>query len=585
MNVVKKLLFLLQPRERIQLFLLICAVVLSALIEMVGIASISPFLMVATDPEAIHSNKWLNTAYEFSGAETTTDFFVYLGILSISFICLSNAFIAFTLWAQLRIAGNFSHSISIRLMAHYVTHNYLFFLEHNTAELHKNLISEIDFVSSSIFRPVLRFTSRTIASLAIISLIIIMDPMLALIIGLGLGSAYILVFLSVKRKISSLGKLRATSNSARANSADELLSGIKIIKVLGKEQYFINRFKRAVRDYTRTTAKNGFISEVPRYILEALTLTSVLAVTTFFLGGDGTFVEQVPLMGVYIYAGYRLLPNLQQVYASYVQLGFGHAGLDNLYEAMREVSDEDRFRHKDSTQKITLQDNIELDGITFKYAGAEHPSLKNLSCTISAQATYGIVGKTGAGKSTFIDLLLGLLPNYEGDIRIDGLTLSAGNLKNWQQSIGYVPQSVYLSDTTIASNIAFGIHEKDIDQEKLATAVKIAQADEFIKSLPEGFQTIVGDRGVRLSGGQVQRIGIARALYNNPEILIFDEATSALDKDTEAALVESIRQLQGKKTILLVAHRLETLKYCDKIIRLDKGSLESIETFTTDSAL
>ncbi|PLW84785.1 ABC transporter ATP-binding protein [Halioglobus japonicus] len=580
MQIVRKLLFLLQPRERIQLYLLMAAVIFSAMFEMIGIASISPFLTTATNPEAVYANEWLSFAYRYSGAESPEEFLIYLGVFSSTFICISNAFIAFTLWAQLRIAGNFRYSISTRLMAHYAEQDYTFFLDNNTAELHKNLISEIDFVSSSILRPVLRFIARLIASIAIILLIVFMDPILAAIVGFGFGLAYVLVFLFVRRKISRQGELRASSNTDRAKSANELLAGIKTIKMLGKETYFLRKFAIAVKDNTRTTAMNGFLGELPRYLLEAITLVSVILVATIFLGTDENFIQKIPMMGVYIYAGYRLLPNLQQVYASYVQLGFGHAGLDNLYLAMREVTEINSEPDPKVEKRFRLSDCIELRDTTFTYPGADRPSLDSLNCKILAHRTYGVVGKTGAGKSTFIDLLLGLLPGYRGAILVDGCRLSERNLGGWRKTIGYVPQSIYLSDTTISENIAFGVHKDCMDEERIRRAAKIAQADEFIHLLPNGFKTVVGERGVRLSGGQVQRIGIARALYSSPEILIFDEATSALDKDTEAALVESLKKLHGNKTIIIVAHRLETLKYCDSIIRLENGSIAEIENLS-----
>ncbi len=577
MEQLRKLLSMMRKNERTKLVLLLLAVMVSALIETIGIASISPFLMVATDPNTIETNEFINKAYALSGLDSATEFIRLLGIISIILILSSNTFVSLSLWAQFRLAGNLSLSLSSRLMTYYVSRNYAFFLANNTAELQKNLITETDFVTASIFRPILRFASRTITSIAIIILLIVMDPLFALCIATGLGGAYFLLLLFIKKRIKKSGNLRAKANSGRVSAANELLSGIKDIKLLGREAFFLSMFKEAVHQYTRTSANTGFISEIPRYIVETLALATVLAVAIVYLSAEGSAASKIPAIGVYIYAGYRLLPNLQQVYAAYVNLNFGNAGLDNIYKSIKNIEDmETPTIYSVDSQRMKLRDNLSFKHLSFRYTPDSNLSLENINLTIKANSTIGIMGTTGSGKSTLADILLGLLTPDSGEFLIDGKTITPYNIRHWQNNIGYVPQTIYLSDNTIASNIALGIPDKEIDFKRLQKSTEIAQIHSFIETLPDGFNTHVGERGVRLSGGQIQRIGIARALYNDPDIIILDEATSALDTETEKALMDSVQTLHGEKTIIMIAHRLETLKFCNTVIELDTGKIKSI---------
>jgi ABC-type multidrug transport system fused ATPase/permease subunit len=350
------------------------------------------------------------------------------------------------------------------------------------------------------------------------------------------------------------------------------------VKVGGLEQAYMQRFAAPASIYARTEATSRVIQQLPRYALEATAFGGMLLVMLYLLAKSGSFAAALPVIALYVFAGYRLMPALQQIYGAFTQLRYVGPSLDALHKDLASLQDGNAQRGP--ITPLSLTQSICLKAVTFRYPNAQHPTLKNIDLIIPAHSTVGFVGATGSGKTTTVDVILGLLEPQEGALNIDGQPITAANCRQWQRAIGYVPQHIYLADDSVAANIAFGVKTEDINQKAVERVAKIANLHEFVvNDLPQGYSTTVGERGVRLSGGQRQRIGIARALYHNPEVLILDEATSALDNLTEQAVMEAVNNLGHGITIILIAHRLSTVRQCDQIYLLERGEVKASGTY------
>ena len=414
-------------------------------------------------------------------------------------------------------------------------------------------------------------------AIALIILLILVDPKLALIVGFSLGGAYSLIFYFVRSYLNRIGKERLNSNELRFTSVSEAFGAVKEVKVSGLEQTYIKRFSDSARSYARTVASLQSTSQLPRYILEAIAFGGIMLVILHLMVQTGSFNNALPVISLYAFAGYRLMPALQLIYSALTQLTYVGPSLDKLYEDFKKIKP---LNSNQDQGVISLNSTIVLKNIHYNYPNTSRVSLKNINLSIPAQSTVGFVGATGSGKTTTADIILGLLGAQKGTLEIDGQIITKQNSRAWQRKIGYVPQFIYLADDTIAANIAFGVDHKEINQEAIERASKIADLHNFvINELPNQYQTSVGERGVRLSGGQRQRIGIARALYHKPQLLVLDEATSALDNLTEKVVMEAVNNLSKDMTIIIIAHRLTSVKKCDKIFLLEKGELISEGNF------
>jgi ABC-type multidrug transport system fused ATPase/permease subunit len=409
-------------------------------------------------------------------------------------------------------------------------------------------------------------------------LLVAVDPVLAGLVALVLGGAYTVIFLVLQRRLKDIGKQRLAANSARFKAVNELFGGIKDLKLLGRQETYVRAFREASHRNAKLQATASIMGQMPRYLLDTIAFGGILLIAVYMLLRGGDLSTVIPTLGLYAFAGYRLMPSLQQVFQGLASLNFGAAALDNLHSEMAAASSlsgrGDKRLSRRRPSRLPFNHELVLDRLTFTYPGASKPSLHEVTLTIKANTTIGFIGKTGAGKTTLVDVILGLLQPDAGDIRIDGELLTEDNCRAWQANIGYVPQQIYLADDTVAKNIAFGVPDAEIDMSAVERAAALANIDRFIcGEMPKGYQTLVGERGIRLSGGQRQRIGIARALYHNPPVLVFDEATSALDNETEASVMEAVHTLTGRKTILMIAHRTSTLADCDLIVELADGKL------------
>lgn len=582
MNTFRKILDILTPHERRRLWLVFAGVLASAFLEVVGVASVLPFLTLVANPNAIQDNgylSWLFTEFEFS---SDNRFILFLGILTLGALTLSNVMRAVVTWGMLRFAWMRNHSLSRRLLENYMYRPYVFFLNENTARLGRNILSETGNVINGLLIPGIQMVARAVVLLFIIALLIAINPVLALVLAFSLGAVYGVIYLFMHRKLERIGKERVEANAMRFKTANEAFGGIKAIKLVGGEETFIKRFSTHSLLFSKHMATASVLSSIPHYALEIVAYGGIILLVIFLLATRGALEQVLPLAGLYMLAGYRMMPAMKQLFQDATRIRFNIAVLDTLYEALR-TEGATRVHYDDSRnmeQPLSFKNKLELDRITFCYPGVEAPVIPRLSLTIEAGSSIAFAGKTGAGKTTICDIVLGLLSPSEGTIRVDGVEIVPENLRRWQRNLGYVPQEIYLQDDTIASNIAFGTVEGKVDMDVVERAARIANIHDFIvNELPDGYNTLVGERGIRFSGGERQRIGIARALYHDPAVLVLDEATSALDGATEQAVFKAIENVAMVKTLIIIAHRLTTVRKCDVIYVIDNGLIVAQGTY------
>ena len=580
MKTVKKFLTLLSMGERKHLILLMILILIMALIDAIGIASVLPFMTVLTNPDLIQTNLILNKIYQVTrifGVENNQDFIIFFGIFIFIFLVASLAFKTIVTYAQIKFVYLQEHTIGKKLIEGYLHQPYSWFLSRNSTDIGKTVLSEVQKLVEIGIYPMMEVVSKGAVALVIIILLFLVDAKLALITGSILGGAYWIIFRFIKKFVNRIGTIRLENNRLRFKLIAEAFGAIKLVKLAGLEKYYIKHFSDYTKNYAQSIASSHIIYQLPRFILEAIAFGGVMLIILYLMIQTGTFTNALPIISLYVFAAYRLMPALQQIYGSLTQLTFVSPSLDKVCEDIKNL---ETFNLSQAHYILPFNNKITLKNIYYNYPNASRASLNNINLNISAKSTVGFVGPTGSGKTTIVDIILGLLEPLKGSLEIDGTVITKKNLRAWQSCIGYVPQDIYLTDDTIASNIAFGANYYDVDQQAVEKASKIANLHDFIMAeLPHQYKTVVGERGIRLSGGQRQRIGIARALYHNPQILILDEATSALDNQTEKAVMDAVSNLSKNITIIIIAHRLTTVKNCDTIFLLDNGELKDKGTF------
>ena len=580
MQILKKLLFLLSLHERKNAIFLMGMVLVLAMLEMIGVVSILPFMAVLMNPDLIDTNIVLNTAFKTSnvlGVETKKNFLFLLGVFVFLIFIITLTFKFLTFYVQLRFTSSLNYKIAKRFMEGYLHQPYSWFLNRHSADLGKNILSEVSVVISQGMTPMINLIKQSVVATALIIMLVFVDPILTLVVGLTFSLAYSFIYVFIKKFMLNIGQKRLEANKWIFTSISEAFGAIKEIKVSGQEQTYINRFSEPSKTLAKISALAGVISNLPRFVLEAITFGGMLLVVLYLMLQRGNFYTALPIIALYAYAGYRLMPTIQQIYTSLITLRFVGPALDALHEDLKNLK---QLNSKQNHNIISLKKNITLKNVNFNYPNTSRTALKDIHFSIYAKTRVGIVGTTGRGKTTTVDIILGLLEAQEGTLEVDGIEINKSNSRAWQRSIGYVPQHIFLSDDSVAANIAFGIQHEQIDYKAVEQAAKVARLHEFVISeLPQKYLTTIGERGVRLSGGQRQRIGIARALYHNPQVLILDEATSALDNNTEKQVMNEIKKLEKKITIVMIAHRLSTVRECDSIILLDNGEIKGQGTF------
>jgi ATP-binding cassette subfamily C protein len=577
MEIIRAFVELLTPRERRNLYLLFVAVLVMAGLEVVSVASIMPFLSVAAEPGSVHENAYLSWAYHTFEFENTNTFLVALGIGAFSALVLSNSFIVFTTWALQRYIWGRNHSLSRRLLKSYIFRPYEYFLTRNSSELGKNVLDEVKEVVNLTLLPSLRGVAKGVVAISIIGFLVFVDPIVAVVVSTVLGLSYLSIYLAVRKRLGDIGDRRVEAQAERYRFVNEALGGVKEVKIRGKEQSILNQYDNPSQKYAKTQTQYRVIRKAPRYILEAIAFGGIILIAVYLISFQGNIQKVIPMLGLYAFAGYRLMPALQHAFRGLASARYNSAALETLRRDMMEGVDQIKASVNQKKEKtrgggMALNDRLLLDTVSFTYPDAEEPAIKDLSLEVPARTTVGFVGKTGSGKTTTVDIILGLLRPQQGELTVDGKELRKDNVGEWQRNIGYVPQQIYLVDDTVARNIAFGVPEEEIDMEAVRDAARRAHIYDFIANdLTDRWGTMVGEKGVKLSGGQRQRVGIARALYHKPSVLVLDEATSALDQETEARVMEAIYELEDDHTMLMIAHRLSTVRRADSIVMLERG--------------
>ena len=579
---LKKLLYLLTSHERKRMYLLIIMIIVMALLDTIGVASILPFLVVLTDPEIVQKNAILNYMFEISGmfgVDNIQDFIFVLGLLVFILLSSSLSFKALTYYFQMRFVTMREYSISKRLIEGYLHQPYSWFLNRNSATLAKNIISEVSIIRGDGIGAMISLIALSILVFALGLLLIIADPKIAFIMTLTLGFAYGFFYKLSRGLLTKFGQKRLEANNLRFSTVSEAFGAIKDVKIGGLEKIFIKRFGEPAQNFSKYQAILGAIALLPRYAIEIVIFGGMLLFVLYLMKGSTSFIGIVPIIALYAFAGYRLMPALQQIYLSVSNLRSVLPALNTIHNDLKNLKNISNLK-KGPKETLPLNNNITLNNICYNYPNTSRTALKEINLIIPAKTTVGLVGATGSGKTTTIDIILGLLEAQKGTLEVDGKVIGKNNYRSWQNSIGYVPQQIYLADDTIEGNIAFGVDKKDIIKNDVESASKIANIHDFIiNELPEKYLSTVGERGIRLSGGQRQRIGIARALYHKPKILILDEATSSLDNLTENEVMEAINRIGKNITIIMIAHRLSTVKNCDIIFMLEKGIIKAKGTF------
>jgi ABC-type multidrug transport system fused ATPase/permease subunit len=569
---LKKFLELLSSVEKKKLIILMFMILIMALVDMLGVASIMPFMAVLANPELIETNKILAEMYVYSKSADKESFFFILGLIVFFILVFSLFFKGMTTYFQIRFAMMCEYTIGKRFIEGYIHQPYVWFLNRHSAELGKNILSEVQNVILNVVMPFITIFSQGAVVIAIFVLLLFIDTLLSLSVCFFLGLFYFGIYKIMSRKLSSIGQSRLEANEGRFTAVIETFAASKEIKIGNHEDVCIKRFSNPAKIYAKQQIAAEVISTLPRFMFEAIAFGGLMLVILYLMSSKGNFSNSIPIVTLYAFAGYRLMPALQFIYRAVSQIRFAEASLNFLY------NDLIKLKKLNSGSKnfniIKFENDIQLKNIIFKYPNSDNLVLKKLSLKILAKNAVALVGKTGSGKTTIVDLIMGILNPLNGTLEVDGNIIDSNNCKSWQKIIGYVPQQIYLANDTIEANIAFGIDVDKINSLEIERSAKIANLHEFVTNqLPEGYKTFVGERGVRLSGGQRQRIGIARALYHNPKVLIMDEATSALDGLTEKAIMQTINVLRNDITIIIIAHRLSTVRECDQIYLVDDGKI------------
>jgi len=571
---IRKIWSLLLPRERHNSIILFFLMLIGVGLETLGVGLVIPALSLFTQKNFAAKYPILLPFLNFFGNPDQHALIVGGLLLLLGVYILKAVFLVFLVWKQNRFTFGIGARLSLRLFTIYLRQPYVFHLQRNSAQLIRNVSNEVGIFTGSVLTPLMQLFSESLIVVGLCLMLLLAEPIGTISIVCVLGISSWSFFHFTEGRITRWGKDRQHHDGLRIQHLQQGLAGAKDVKLLGRENEFLKQFNIHNSESTKVGRLNNTIQQLPRIWLELLAVCGLVALVLVMLAQGGALETIIPKLGLFAVVTFRLMPSVSRLLNVMQSLKYCLPVIDILEKDLI------LFAPDNVEQKFiqsTFHNSIDLQHITYTYPEVSLPSLKDISLSITCGESVGFIGTSGAGKSTLVDILLGLLPPDHGVVSVDGRDIQQ-NLRDWQNQIGYVPQSIYLTDDTLLRNIAFGLPSEQINQKSVLNAIRAAHLDDFIQSLPEGLGTVVGERGVRLSGGQRQRIGIARALYHDPSVLVLDEATSALDTATEKGVMEAVRELQGSKTIIIVAHRLSTIEHCDRLYRLENGEITSYGT-------
>lgn len=573
---------LLNRKEQLRLIPLVLGVILMGLMQVVGVGSIGPFIAVLSDPTVVERQHQLRSVYEWLGLTSHWSFVVVVGAGVVAIMVLDAAIRIVVNYGIYRYVGNRRYTLGRRLFRQYLYQPYPFFLTQNTTELSKNLLSEVDKVVSNVLKPGLKLIAETFSAVAIAVFLLVLNPVIALAALAVFGSLYGGFYLFIRPTIRKFGKELRESNRIRYKASSESFGAIKDVKILGKEPHFVNMYGEGALRYAKVQATKQMLSSLPMHAVKPIIMGFAIGVTLILAGGETDVVSILPLLAVYAVSVQRLMPHIKHIFSEGAKLRYYGDMVDSFVNDMTRLpiapEVQSRKAAKAVLHRMRFDREVELRQVEFNYPTSSELVLRGIDLTIRKNTTVGLVGATGCGKTTLVDIIMRLLEPTGGQMLVDGTEIE--NTGQWQRNFGYVPQHIYLSDDTVGANIAFGVPTDEVNVEAVEHAARVANLHNFVTTeLPDGYETKVGERGIRFSGGQRQRVGIARALYNDPDILVMDEATSALDTLTEDAVMDAIHNLMHTKTIILIAHRITTVRECDQIYLLEKGHVTASGTY------
>ncbi len=579
LNLIRDLLGVMTTEQKRKLFFLQAMVVFSAIFEVVSVLSIGPFMAIVGNVDLIQSNQVVNYLYILSGAGSSVEFMLIVGFLVLLFMFIAAIASIITIWKLSMFAANVGAEFGDRLYKHYIYMDYEYYTSINSSDLVKKIATEVSRVTDNVLQPLVQINAR-IATIIFISLFVFLyNPVIAVVGVITLGAAYFLLFSIVKNKLLKNGLSISQYSKKRFSLMNEGFGSIKELQVLRRQEYFIDKFKESGKVFASSYGSSNTLYNMPRYFMEFVVFSSMVSLIIVLLSINNSDLAAVlPVLGIFGVAAFKLLPSFQQMYSGAAQIRSNISAFESVKNDLFTAKNDINFNApRECNGK--LSGDIIVDNISFSYKDSDKKVLNNISLEIPYKSCIGIVGLSGSGKSTLLDILIGSLSIHDGSISIGSSVLDSNTLNAWRASIGYVSQMALIKDGTIGENIAFGLDNESIDQEKLLAASDMAQLTDWINSLEFGFNTRVGEKGVQISGGQRQRIAIARALYNDADYLFFDEATSALDGVTEKQIMQSINEMSGKKTIIMVAHRVNTIKSCDRIFIIGDGEITAAGTY------
>ena len=572
---LKELFYLLNSKQRKNLYLLQILIIFMSFLEVASVLIIGPFVVYLGNPEILYSNNLYFSFFSFFNFNNTNFFLVFMSLIVLFIMIISALVSMFTIWCLSMYGARVGADLSNRLYKYYLYQPWLFHSTNNSSTLTNKISQECLRITNTIIGPLMSLNAKIAVIIFISSAILIYNPLISCF-GLFIFSfAYFVLYRFVRNKYQKNGKIITNGQKIRFKLMLEGFGGIKEILLLGRQKYFMKNFFRASNNFAYATGNTSVLSLIPRYAMELLAFGSVILLILFFvIKENNSLISVLPILSIFAMASFKILPTFQQVYANISSIKGNLASFEVLRDDLKNsIIDPTKFLNLKEDSKWSPRQYIEFKNVFFNYPNVNKPALRGMNFKIPVNSTMGFVGKSGSGKSTTLDALLGLIFPQSGKITIDGISLNASNAREWQNNIGFVSQNIFLSDTSIKENIAFGIPSDLIDEKRIILASEMSLLNEFISEMPLGINTIIGERGVQISGGQRQRIGIARALYRNCDILVLDEATSSLDGVSEKLIMETINNLSGKKTIILVAHRLSTVKNSECIYLMEGGKV------------
>lgn len=572
---IKELFGLLTQSQRRRFYTLQILVVFMALAEVAGVAAIGPFMMLVSDPAMLESTGKLAELYQASGLQSHDDFIFALGLGVLLVLVLGSMVSVLATWKLARYSNSVGTEIGSRLYRYYMHQPWLYHASNSSSKLTSKVAADAARMTGQILTPLMQINARSVLCVFMLITVVLYNPEVGVLGAIVLVGAYLAVYRVVRARLDRSGKAVSEEQKIRYSLMSEGFGGVKDVLLLGRQKNFTHDFSQSSARFARRQSNIQILSQIPRYMIEVIAFGALIFLTLYLLKseeqGAGTLLASLAVYGL---AGFKLVPAFQAVYSQFTTLKGGLPAFENLKADLHSCQEFEANMEAAAEQEAVIpQSIISLREVTFSYPNKATPALDALSLDIPVNKTVGLVGASGSGKSTAIDMLLGLLIPDVGSLLVDAVKIDNSNRAGWQKSLGYVPQSIFLSGASVKENVAFGLSASEIDENLVEKAIAMAHLDEVVNDLPQGIETKVGERGVQLSGGQRQRIGIARALYHNADVLVLDEATSALDGLTEKLIMEAVSDFAGKKTIVMIAHRLATVKQCDIIYLMQDGKV------------